>query len=62
MVSLLPFAATAFARNPANPNQIALVDPRGLLYLNDGESRRLDTSPFSNLRTVETSADNAEVA
>ncbi len=53
----LPFAATDFARNPANPNEIALVDPRGLLYLNDGESRRLDTSPFSNPEP-QTSADN----
>ncbi len=54
---LLPFAATAFARNPTDPNQIAVVDARGLLYMTDGETKRLDTTPFSSFEP-QTSEDN----
>ncbi len=61
----LPFAATTFARNPADPNQLAFVNPLGLIYLlnsaPNGGVTRLETSPFSTFEPSSPDTNNAEV-
>ncbi|MCC6803545.1 MAG: SH3 domain-containing protein, partial [Anaerolineae bacterium] len=48
---VLPFDASAFARNPVDPSRMAVVDARGLLYMFSGELtadnvERIRVSPF----------------
>ncbi|MEP7290785.1 MAG: SH3 domain-containing protein, partial [Chloroflexota bacterium] len=62
----LPFTATTFARNPSNPNDYALVDDRGLLYLFSGGLRveqgaLVRTSPFAEPEPLTRDANNAIV-
>lgn len=46
-----PFEVRTFARNPANPNEVIAVDPRGLLYIYsnfaEGIYGRFEASPFN---------------
>lgn len=65
---LFPYGggAVRFARNPANPNQYAVVDPRGVLYLvddfqNGGAASRPEFSPFSRFEPDRAENNNALV-
>ncbi len=64
----LPYGggAVRFARNPADPNQVAMVDPRGVLYLvrdlaSGGSPSRPESSPFSSFEPGNAEANNALV-
>jgi hypothetical protein len=60
----VPFESgiTAFARNPVDPRQAALVDPRGVLYLTqDGQPSRPAFSPFSPFEPDAPERNNARV-
>lgn len=63
---LLPFGATTFARSPSDPNRLAVVDTRGLIYLFNGAPEtgsivRLRTSPFGEPEPLTADTNNAEV-
>lgn len=60
------FGATTFARNPLDPNNYAVVDGRGLLYLFSGglsaeQGVLLRTSPFAEPEPLTREANNAVV-
>lgn len=62
----MPFSATTFARNPLNPDQYALVDERGLLYMFNGglaanQGTLMTTSPFALPEPLTREANNAVV-